>query len=47
MNKCDKLIIVILLKICRILAKYSKDSVDTFIYHIEKELQKWEEAKDE
>ena len=47
MNKYDKMIVFILLKVCRILARYNKDSVDTYIYHIENELKKWEGMKDE
>ena len=47
MDKYDKMIVFILLKVCRILAKCSKDSVDTYIYLIENEFKKWEEMKDE
>ena len=47
MNKYDKMIVFILLKVCRILPRCSKDSVDTYIYRIENEFKKWEEMKDE
>ena len=39
MNKYDKLIIIILLKICRIISKYTDESKDTIIYTIERELK--------
>ena len=43
MNKYDKLIIFILLKICRIISNYSSDkNMDTKIYTIEQKIKEGE-----